>query len=70
MSVIKLKPPKFEAGADPLRYEEWMQRLENLFEIIDYPARFKVALVTYHFKREAEFWWGTIKLRGGEPSIT
>ena len=51
----KLKAVKFEGGADPLRYEEWMQRLKNLFEIMDCAARFKVALATYQFKREAEF---------------
>jgi len=27
----KLKPPKFKGGANPLRYEEWMQKFENLF---------------------------------------
>jgi len=49
----KLKPPKFEGGLGPLRYEEWLQRLENLIKIMDCPARFKVALATYQFKREA-----------------
>jgi len=51
----KLKPLKFEVGADPLRYKEWIWKLENLFEIMDCPARFKVVLATYHFKREVEF---------------
>ena len=31
----KLKPPKFLGGANPLRYEEWVRTLENLFEIMD-----------------------------------
>jgi len=47
-----------------------MQRLENLFEIMDCPARFKVALATYQFEKEAVFWWETIKPRGDEPPIT
>jgi len=51
----KLKPPKLEGGAYPLRYEEWMQELENLFEIMDCPARFKVALATFQFDKEAKF---------------
>ena len=53
----KLKPPKFEGGPDPLRYEEWMRRMENLFDIMDCPARFKVALATYQLQREVEFLW-------------
>ena len=51
----KLKPPKFQGGADPLRFEEWIRRLENLFEIMECPDRFKVALATYQFEGEAEF---------------
>jgi len=27
----KLKPPKFGGGTDPLAYEEWLRRMENLF---------------------------------------
>jgi len=34
---------------------------------MDCPARFKVALATYQFEREAEFWWGIVKSRGHEP---
>jgi len=66
----KLKPPKFEGGADPLSYEEWMRKLENLFEIMDCPARFNVALATYQFEKVVEFWWGIVKPRGDEPPPT
>ena len=37
---------------------------------MDCPARFKVALTTYQFEREAEFWWGTVEPRGHEPPTT
>ena len=46
----KLKPLKFKEGADPLRYEEWMRKLENLFEIMDCLVRFKMALAIYQFE--------------------
>ena len=48
----KLKPPKFQGGSDPLKYEEWMRRMENLFEIMGCPAWYKVALATYQFEGE------------------
>jgi len=51
----KLKPPKFQGGVNPLRYEEWIRRLENLFEIMECPDRFKVALAMYQFEGEDEF---------------
>ena len=66
----KLKPPKFQGGADPLKCEKWMRRLENLFEIMEYPDRYKVALATYQFEGEVEYWWGTVKPRGREDPIT
>ena len=34
------------------------------------PDGFKVALTTYQFEGEAEFWWGTVKPRVGEDPIT
>jgi len=43
----KLKPPKFEGGTDPMVYEEWLRRMENLFEIMECPERFKVHLAAY-----------------------
>jgi len=66
----KFKPPEFQGGTDPLRHEEWMQRFKNLFEIMDFPARFKEGLATYQFEGEAGYWWETAKLRGDEPPIT
>jgi len=66
----KLQPPKFQGGSDPLKYEEWVRRLENLFEMMECPERYKVALATYQFEGEAEYWWGTIKPRGPEAPMT
>jgi len=43
----KLKPPKFEGEANPMVYEEWLQRMENLFEIMECPEKFKVHLAAY-----------------------
>jgi len=66
----KLKPPKFQGGADPLKYEEWKRKLENLFEIMKCPNRYKVARTTYQFEGEAEYWWETVKPKGGEDPMT
>jgi len=66
----KLKPPKFHGGAHPLIYEEWMRRLESLFEVMECQERFEVALAMYQFKGEAEHWWGTVKPRGEEEPMT
>jgi len=51
-------------------YEEWLRKMGNLFEIMECPEGFKVHLATYQFKKEAEFWWGTIKPRADGPTLT
>ena len=48
----ELKHPKFEGRADFMVYEEWLPRMENLFEIMECPKRFKVHLATYEFKKK------------------
>jgi len=50
----KLKPPKLQGGSDPLKYEESICRLENLFEIMECLERCKVALASYQFEGKAE----------------
>ena len=53
-----------------MKYEEWIRRLENLFEIMECPERYKVALASYQFEGEAEYWWSTVKPRGEEDPLT
>ena len=66
----KLKPPKCGGGTDPLTYEEWLRRMENLFEVMDCAKGSKVHLATHQLEKEAEFWWGTVKPRADEPTLT
>jgi len=51
-------------------YEEWLGRMENLFEIMECPERFTVRLATYQFEKEVEFWWVMVKPRAGEVALT
>ena len=44
--------------------------MESVFEVMDCPEGFKVRLVTHQFEKETEFWWGTVKPRAGEPTLT
>jgi len=66
----QLKPPKFEGGTDPVVHEEWLQRMKNLFEIMECLKRFKMHLTTYQFEKEAKFLSGIVKPRVGEPTLT
>jgi len=35
----KLKSPKFEGGANPIVHDEWLWRMDELFDIMDCPER-------------------------------
>ena len=43
----------------PLKIRKMVVEVRNLIEIMECPARCKVALATFQFERETEFWWGT-----------
>jgi len=66
----QLKPAKFDCGFGPLAYEEWLRKLENLFESMQWPERLKVCLATYQFEKKAEFWWRMVKPQAEEPPAT
>ena len=51
-------------------YEEWLWRMENLFEIMECPERYKLHLATYQFEKGVKSWWGIVKPRAGEPALT
>jgi len=44
--------------------------MENLFDIMECLARFKVALATYQFEGDVEYWRGTVKPREGDNRMT
>ena len=39
--------------------------MENSFKIMECLVRYKVALATYQFEGEVEYWWGMVKLSRG-----
>ena len=66
----KLKPPKFEGGPDPLVYEDWIRKIEDLLEVMECPPQLKVRLASHQFEKEANFWWATVKHLAGQPQLT
>jgi len=47
----KLKRPKFEGGGDPMVYDEWLRRMEDLFEIMECHERFRGTWPPINLKR-------------------
>ncbi|CAL9130901.1 unnamed protein product, partial [Musa textilis] len=57
----KLSPPCFSGEPDPMVAEQWIMRMEKIFDVLDCPDDQKVSFATFMLEGEAEYWWKTIK---------
>lgn len=62
---LKMKPPTFLGGIDPLKAETWLLEMEKLFEVFSCTEVQKVLLATYTLKDEARRWWLLIRSSNG-----
>ncbi|KAI0493618.1 hypothetical protein KFK09_023737 [Dendrobium nobile] len=53
----KLKPPLFKGGVEPQAAEDWILRVEKIFDSMQCPGNRKVPLAVFLFEGEAERWW-------------
>ena len=54
---MKMKPPTFYGGIEPLKAETRLLEMEKLYEVFPCSETQKVLLVTYTLKDEARKWW-------------
>ncbi|XP_028092882.1 uncharacterized protein LOC114293061 [Camellia sinensis] len=54
---MKMKPPTFFGGIEPLKAEIWLLEMKKLFEVFPCSEIQKVLLATYTLKDEARRWW-------------
>ncbi|XP_028105250.1 uncharacterized protein LOC114304279 [Camellia sinensis] len=62
---MKMKPPTFLGGIEPLKAESWLLEMEKLFEVFPYTEMQKVLLATYTLKDKARRWWLLIRGSNG-----
>ncbi|XP_028071944.1 uncharacterized protein LOC114274255 [Camellia sinensis] len=65
---MKMKPPTFLGGIEPLKAETWLLEMEKLFEVFPYSKVHKVLLATHTLKDEARRWW--LLVRNGNENMT
>lgn len=63
---IKMKPPTFLGGIEPLKAETWLLEMEKLFEVFPCSTMQKVLLATYTLKDEAQRWWLLVQNNNGD----
>ena len=65
---MKMKPPTFLGGIEPLKAETWLLEMEKLFEVFPCSETQKVLLATYMLKDEARRWW--LLVRNKDENMT
>ena len=58
---MKLNLPKFVGATDPLVAEEWLKKLDAIFEVMEVIKEHKLSLATFMLKGEACNWWEAMR---------
>ena len=66
----KIKPAQFEGSIDPLVAEEWLSSIETILDFMQLRDRKRVLCTSYMLKKDARYWWGTVKLRRDVRAMT
>ncbi|XP_028056539.1 uncharacterized protein LOC114260590 [Camellia sinensis] len=65
---MKMKPPTFLGGIEPLKAKTWLLKMEKLIEVHPCFETQKVLLATYTLKNEARRWW--LLVRSSNENMT
>jgi len=69
---MKLDPSEFEGSLDPNLFIEWIQALEQFFEIKEYSDEKAFKVVVLKLKKYASLWYDNVKnqrAKEGKPRI-
>ena len=65
-----MKPAKFVGSSDPLEAEEWLSSIETILEFMELNDREKVMCTSYMLRKDARYWWDSVKLRRNVHAMT
>ena len=66
----KLKPEVFKGTTDPYEAEEWLHSIQAILEAMELSDKEKIQRATYMLKKEARYWWRTVKKRIDVSTMT
>ncbi|GFS42100.1 hypothetical protein Acr_00g0078100 [Actinidia rufa] len=67
---MKLNPPEFVGAIDPLVAEEWLKKLDAIFEVMEVTDEHKLILATFMLRGEARRlnWWESMRrMQNAQP---
>ncbi|KAF3784144.1 hypothetical protein EJ110_NYTH30973 [Nymphaea thermarum] len=70
--VLSMQPSVFTGDGSPDKAEEWIEKVERIFEVLEVPGGNKVNYGSYMLKGDAKRWWkSTREIRfAGQQSIS
>ncbi|KAL5543861.1 hypothetical protein UlMin_007645 [Ulmus minor] len=66
----RMRPPEFHGSIDPLVAEEWLSSIQTILDVMDLKDSEKVLCASYVLKKDARYWWETVKLRRTVQEMT
>ncbi|KAL5553447.1 hypothetical protein UlMin_040848 [Ulmus minor] len=66
----RMKPDEFEGSSDPLVAEEWISSIPTILDFMHLNECEKVLCATYVLKKDARYWWETVKMRRNVQDMT
>ena len=67
---IGMNPKEFEGSNNPLDAEEWLSSVQLIMEFMELNDRERVICASFMFKREARYWWDSVKARRDVNAMT
>ncbi|KAL5564202.1 hypothetical protein UlMin_027366 [Ulmus minor] len=64
------EPAEFVGSSDPLEAEEWLSSIETILEFMELGDREKVMCASYMLRKDARYWWDSVKLRRNVHAMT
>ncbi|KAL5560671.1 hypothetical protein UlMin_036882 [Ulmus minor] len=65
-----MKPAEFVGSSDPLEAEEWLSSIVTILEFMELSDREKVICASYMLRKDARYWWESVKLRKNVHTMT
>ncbi|XP_056691541.1 uncharacterized protein [Spinacia oleracea] len=62
-----LNPPSYDGKPDPVEFEDWINRIDQLFETLQCPKEWRVDFAVFYLTGQASLWWKVNKERKNEP---
>ncbi|XP_056691642.1 uncharacterized protein [Spinacia oleracea] len=64
-----LNPPSYDGKPDPVEFEDWINRIDQLFETLQCPEKWRVDFAVFYLSGQAGLWWKVIKERKNGPGF-